>query len=436
MTTPFIVLTSAAYKLLRSSPLQAGSFQMHKSLADDLFVVDRIEIYSDVIVDAKINAEYKALNWSGTPYRGQWARASNDELAILHRYLSRRPRGSVSFSKFKHLVPTVEDPGGNIGLVIVCSDELTNEGVAYGGQEFSAWNIGRDGVSPVSLQVEPETFGPQQLSNQWPAGTLGRNSVGIVGLGSIGSQVAQSLADIGIGRLSLIDPDRLLWHNLIRHRLGPESIGRHKVDALKASLETKSRFYSAEARSEIQAFRLDVVNDFREFIKIFHDLDVVVCCADGIRARRVVSHAAKLLKKHAILACVLADGSVGEVIRIRPGRTFGCLLCQRSALALRGGIDAEADQELSYGGGTTHKAMSAVPTDLNLVADVAAKMTLATVLESFHGAPGQRLPGEQAVIALRSTPTFAEPFNAQRAGGVVWHDMPPSRPNCPTCSLG
>lgn len=66
---------------------------------------------------------------------------------------------------------------------------------------------------------------------------LKEKTVGIVGAGSLGSKTALSLARAGIKRFFLIDHDVMLPGNLERHALDWDSVGEHKVDALKTMLE-------------------------------------------------------------------------------------------------------------------------------------------------------------------------------------------------------
>ncbi|GGT17376.1 hypothetical protein GCM10010176_072520 [Nonomuraea spiralis] len=75
-------------------------------------------------------------------------------------------------------------------------------------------------------------------------------------------------------------------------------------------------------------------------------------CADGVAPRRATSHLARRAGTPAILACVLADGGIGEVIRLRPWPDHGCLLCRRQALADEGTLDPGPVLEAGYGMGT------------------------------------------------------------------------------------
>jgi len=60
--------------------------------------------------------------------------------------------------------------------------------------------------------------------------------VGIVGLGSVGSKIAVSLARHGVKRFLLVDDDIMLPGNVCRHELHWSSVGASKVEALKERL--------------------------------------------------------------------------------------------------------------------------------------------------------------------------------------------------------
>lgn len=65
---------------------------------------------------------------------------------------------------------------------------------------------------------------------------LANASAAICGLGGLGSNIAVSLARAGIGRLHLIDFDRVDLSNLNRQQYLPEQIGQYKTEALRKTL--------------------------------------------------------------------------------------------------------------------------------------------------------------------------------------------------------
>ncbi|WP_285035862.1 ThiF family adenylyltransferase [Plantibacter sp. ME-Dv--P-095] len=428
---PFVVLTADAARLIRESDARGGGVRLRRADADERFVADRVDVRDGTRIAVRVPSEYTALNWGDTSIVGQWARTVDDRLALTFLYLGRRPGAVIPFNTFHDLIPGVRDPGELLGLVIAQHTQLPDTVRALGAPEFTGWVVARDGVTPFEVQVEPDTFGLSQLPNSQ---ALQQNTVTVVGVGSIGSTAATALAHLGYGRIQLIDPDRLLWHNLVRHQLGPESVGRFKVDALKASLDDTSRVFDDSIVTQITAHRLDVVEHAEKLHALLMESDAVLCAADGIAPRRTVNHIARLTSIPAVFACVLEDGAIGEILRSRPGTKFGCLLCHRAALREAGSLDPEANQERAYGTGDPHKPMTATPHDLRLVGDFAAKVVTATVLESRHGDASQRLPGEHLVLGLQPTRELPAPYDVTMAGEARWDTVPAPRTGCATCS--
>jgi len=62
---------------------------------------------------------------------------------------------------------------------------------------------------------------------------LAQKHVNIVGVGSLGSEVALLLAKSGVGHLALNDADSLEWANISRHALGANYVGGKKASGLK-----------------------------------------------------------------------------------------------------------------------------------------------------------------------------------------------------------
>ena len=65
---------------------------------------------------------------------------------------------------------------------------------------------------------------------------LKKSAVAVAGLGGLGSNVALSLVRAGVGRLKLVDFDRVDLSNLNRQQYGIRHLGRYKTEALKEVL--------------------------------------------------------------------------------------------------------------------------------------------------------------------------------------------------------
>lgn len=427
LSEPCVVLTRDGASKIAGAPIRQGHLRLRHTPAETNYVIDVVEVAENVRHQVDIPPQYVALRSGDEHLAGQWMRSPQEGLNIWHLWVLRRPGAVISYEAFREKVPGVDDPGNKTGFLITYEPGLATDMLEAGATTFAGWLVARDGVRPIHIDREPEVIGIDQLKDRWPIELLAGNSVMLVGCGSIGAAAAEALAGYGVGALHLVDPDRLLWHNMLRHTLGPESVGMHKVDALQAR---HARLWPSQL---VVTHPIDVVSD-ADFIRpIIGSVDLVLCAADGIAPRRVVSHLARRAGKPAVLGCVLDQGSVGEILRLRPTPRFGCLLCMRQSLVEAGAMDAEADQELAYGTGQSHRPMTAVPPDLQVVGTLAAKVAVATILESLHGDHTQQLPGEHAIVGLRPAGDLSAPFDVRFAGEVRWLQIPPPRSACPTC---
>lgn len=423
-----IFVPADALAKIAASQEAYGKLVLRYVTSDEIFVVRGVETSPGVRQQVDIPREYHALRAGDGSYEGRWIESPDGLLHVLHAELRRRPGATLTLAHFKELSGVRLDPGVKTLIVVTHDEGVSEELQAAGVDTYAGWHLTREGVAPASIAIEPPTQGLSQLEGLWPLSELAGMNVALVGCGSIGSAAADALAGYGVGSLQLIDPDRLLWHNLVRHSLDRGSVGRTKAAALAEGLKQRWQ------RETYFAHDMDVVRDAGAFRALMSEADLVLCAADGVAPRRVVSHAARRAKVPAILACVLDGGAVGEVIRLRPTPRFGCLLCLRAHIEEQGGIDAEADQELGYGTGTAHLPMTAVPSDLKLVGTLSAKAAVATLLESRFGDATQRLPGEHAVIGLRPAGDLHAPFDVNHAANLVWRSVPGFRPECVTCN--
>lgn len=114
---------------------------------------------------------------------------------------------------------------------------------------------------------------------------LARLRIGIVGLGSVGSFVAESLARMGLTRFTLIDFDEVQAHNLDRLLGASEK----DIGALKVNVAARQIKLAATAAS------IDVVtipHSVAEEVG-YHgalDCDVLFSCVDRPRARSILNH--------------------------------------------------------------------------------------------------------------------------------------------------
>ena len=98
-------------------------------------------------------------------------------------------------------------------------------------------------------------------------------SVGIMGLGGLGSMVALALARIGVGRLLLVDFDVVEPSNLNRQNYYVDQVGLKKTEAIRANLGRVNPYLSIET--------IDVVLTEQSIPALFAKVDVLVECFDS-----------------------------------------------------------------------------------------------------------------------------------------------------------
>ena len=76
------------------------------------------------------------------------------------------------------------------------------------------------------------------------------STVAVCGLGGLGSNIAISLARAGIGKLILIDFDKVDITNLHRQQYKAQQIGMYKTDALAENLREINPYIELEAHTE------------------------------------------------------------------------------------------------------------------------------------------------------------------------------------------
>ena len=175
---------------------------------------------------------------------------------------------------------------------------------------------------------------------------LGRCQVGILGLGGIGSLVAEYLARLGVGRFQLVDPDKVESSNLSR------IVGASSSDAAQKRLKVdvaKRLIGEANPAAQVETIADDIAKD--SVARRLIENDYLFLAADSMRARLVFN---AIVHQYFIPGVQLGskirvngDGKIIDVLSlnrpVRPGQ--GCLWCNQlidsNALAIEAKTDAE-----------------------------------------------------------------------------------------------
>ena len=140
-----------------------------------------------------------------------------------------------------------------------------------------------------------DIFDPQSLHG---------GSVGIIGVGALGSAVALEIAKLGVENITLYDPDSVAEHNLPNQILyGPNDVGEDKIEAAADMIEQLTGY-----RPAVDARRIG-------YVKIFHEY--IFCCVDSMMGTAESPGRAQIFDKAIFLnhrTKLYIDGRMGAKI--------------------------------------------------------------------------------------------------------------------------
>lgn len=147
---------------------------------------------------------------------------------------------------------------------------------------------------------------------------LQNSRVLVMGLGGLGSPVAQYLAGAGVGKLYLADFDQVELSNLARQFLySCADMEQNKALAAKARLQA--------VNPQIEIVALAQKLDFDQLSQLVQQVDLVLDCCDNMPSRHQINRACM---QHQIpLISGSAVGFSGQLLSLLPSADYGCYAC-------------------------------------------------------------------------------------------------------------
>jgi len=145
-----------------------------------------------------------------------------------------------------------------------------------------------------------------------------RSRVLLIGAGGLGCPTAQYLAAAGVGRLGLVDFDRVDASNLQRQVLyGTADIGRPKVEVAAERI--------AAMNPDVEVALHPIHLDSSNALEVFADYDVIVDGTDNFPTRYLSNDACVLLGKPNVHGSIFRFDGQATVFDARRGPCYRCL---------------------------------------------------------------------------------------------------------------
>ncbi len=146
---------------------------------------------------------------------------------------------------------------------------------------------------------------------------LKRAKVLIVGLGGLGNVAAAYLAAVGVGKLGLMDYDKIDLNNLHRQPLYTKAdVGKPKV------LVAKEKLLSINEHALIDTYEAKLTSE--NALGTLEKYDIILDCTDNFPARYLINDACALLKKPDIYGAAIEFEGQASVFSAEKGPCYRC----------------------------------------------------------------------------------------------------------------
>lgn len=193
--------------------------------------------------------------------------------------------------------------------------------------------------------------------------------VNVVGVGALGSEIADSLGKAGVGTLCLFDNQEVKGPNPVRHLAGLDYMGVPKVLAVREIVSNHNPFINIHINPQnINALDL---NDF------FSDGSIAISSMADDNTEGYLNERAVIADKTVYYVRALRGGKAARIFRVIPGKDacFNCLNLYRNEGSEF--IDVPADKDLpTLKNECNNPVRPASAADLKLIASFASRILL------------------------------------------------------------
>ena len=150
---------------------------------------------------------------------------------------------------------------------------------------------------------------------------LAPKSVLITALGSVGATVARQIAQLGVCRIGIMDPERIEVSNVARHEARLSDVGRRKTSVVKELILDKN------PHAEVETYDWSVCTaTFDDLVRLMGQYDLAIATMDNRGGKQMTSKAGLLTDTPVIISGAFRRAYGGLVIRVLPG-VSACYEC-------------------------------------------------------------------------------------------------------------
>ena len=259
-----------------------------------------------------------------------------------------------------------------------------------------------------STILQPEESGHRTGSD---FNKLSGRRVGIVGLGSLGSKIAVSLARSGVGNFVLVDSDILHPGNLERHDADWRDVGLHKADITARRLRLLSPQVTCDVRSTMIGAQVSS-SEAGNVDTALGNCDLVI---DATAEAEVFNHLARIVtlsNSTLVWGAVFAGGVGSEIGRSRPKKDPSPFHIRNSINQVYDSADETAPLAASrqnYDGSSDDSILIATDTEVSATATLMTNLSL----DALIAREPSRYDAHAYLIGHAQAWIFESPFHVQ-----------------------
>ncbi len=168
---------------------------------------------------------------------------------------------------------------------------------------------------------EDDRYNRLKLIPWWNQERLSSATIMVVGAGAIGNELVKNLALLGIGKIIIVDMDRIEHSNLTRAVLfRQEDVGRYKAQVAAEK--------AVELNPDIKAVAItsNVINDVG--LGLFKSVDMVLGGLDNREARLFINQSCYKVNKVWIDGAIEALNGIARVFKPNQGACYECTMSE------------------------------------------------------------------------------------------------------------